>query len=505
MIFINTLRKRRLKFKPKLSTSLRAHGKWGDLLACIIPVSWCLNILINSNFLLKLIEWQNESSLFTLRIRGKQWYWVYKLDFKNFTNIITAPKNVGHNKWVLYTGNNVRQSDDYLSSLQLRKQVQLVKEYWKEVISKEDWDSKPKNSTLHNIVTNKINKNISILKYQNTIFNYKTSLNLPNNLPSLPLFKSKFNTVLLSSNSSLYNINTGKFYKKLDLNMLYSYDTSFIEGFMSSDTIKSSSSYFDETNRFSRVRQNQEFIGLRKIFINDDVIKNYINKQSDSVLKPLAIDFCNVSDRIESKVKPHNNFMVMKQKRYKRRKLLKQFDINIPKKSLDYFIKNDTNIPKKAKFLLEKNSAKFITKDLSNKYKIFMKNKIRSDNSNIVVNRRMLRTKRTLVIPAHVNITAITNSYDVIHSWFIPGLGLKMDCIPGRSTHHTFYVDNVGFYYGQCAEVCGRYHHHMPIRICALPFDHFLLWWHHFGAPKFIPNNFSKKTSIDYGLRKYSW
>ncbi len=272
MIFINTLRKRRLKFKPKLSTSLRAHGKWGDLLACIIPVSWCLNILINSNFLLKLIEWQNESSLFTLRIRGKQWYWVYKLDFKNFTNIITAPKNVGHNKWVLYTGNNVRQSDDYLSSLQLRKQVQLVKEYWKEVISKEDWDSKPKNSTLHNIVTNKINKNISILKYQNTIFNYKTSLNLPNNLPSLPLFKSKFNTVLLSSNSSLYNINTGKFYKKLDLNMLYSYDTSFIEGFMSSDTIKSSSSYFDETNRFSRVRQNQEFIGLRKIFINDDVI-----------------------------------------------------------------------------------------------------------------------------------------------------------------------------------------------------------------------------------------
>jgi heme/copper-type cytochrome/quinol oxidase subunit 2 len=117
----------------------------------------------------------------------------------------------------------------------------------------------------------------------------------------------------------------------------------------------------------------------------------------------------------------------------------------------------------------------------------------------------MLRTKRTLVIPAHVNITAITNSYDVIHSWFIPGLGLKMDCVPGRSTHHTFYIDNVGFYYGQCAEVCGRYHHHMPIRICALPFDHFLLWWFHFGAPKFIPNNFSKKTSIDYSLRKYSW
>jgi len=51
-----------------------------------------------------------------------------------------------------------------------------------------------------------------------------------------------------------------------------------------------------------------------------------------------------------------------------------------------------------------------------------------------------------------------------------------MDCVPGRSTHHTFYVDNAGFYYGQCAEICGRYHHHMPIRVCALPFEHFLIW-----------------------------
>ena len=98
MVLVKTIRRRRLKFKPKLATTLRPHGKLGDLLACLIPISWCINILINSNFLLKLIEWQNESSLFTLRIRGKQWYWVYKLDFKNFTNIITAPKNIGHNK-----------------------------------------------------------------------------------------------------------------------------------------------------------------------------------------------------------------------------------------------------------------------------------------------------------------------------------------------------------------------------------------------------------------------
>lgn len=89
--------------------------------------------------------------------------------------------------------------------------------------------------------------------------------------------------------------------------------------------------------------------------------------------------------------------------------------------------------------------------------------------------RRLLRTKRILVLPAHVNITVVTNSNDVVHSWFIPGLGIKLDCVPGRSTHHTFYIDNVGLYYGQCAEICGRYHHHMPIRLCALPFEQFLV------------------------------
>lgn len=99
--------------------------------------------------------------------------------------------------------------------------------------------------------------------------------------------------------------------------------------------------------------------------------------------------------------------------------------------------------------------------------------------------RRLLRTKRTLVLPAHVNITVVTNSCDVVHSWFIPGLGLKLDCVPGRSTHHSFYIDNIGFYYGQCAEICGRYHHHMPIKLCALPFEQFLVWWQHKGLKDF--------------------
>jgi heme/copper-type cytochrome/quinol oxidase subunit 2 len=171
--------------------------------------------------------------------------------------------------------------------------------------------------------------------------------------------------------------------------------------------------------------------------------------------------------------------MVMKQKRYKRRKNIKPTEYTLGTKALEYYnTQLDANVkPKnKGQILLSRDqSLSYSQENLSRKYKFFMKNKVRGDDTNVAVSRRMMRTKRTLVLPAHVNLTAITNSYDVIHSWFIPGLGLKMDCIPGRSTHHTFYIDNVGFYYGQCSEVCGRYHHHMPIRICALPFDHFLL------------------------------
>jgi heme/copper-type cytochrome/quinol oxidase subunit 2 len=136
------------------------------------------------------------------------------------------------------------------------------------------------------------------------------------------------------------------------------------------------------------------------------------------------------------------------------------------------------------------------------------KAKSRLDTTRVASWNRLLRSRRVLVLPAHVNITVITNSFDVVHSWHIPGLGLKMDCLPGRATHHTLYIDNVGLYYGQCAEICGRYHHHMPIRVCALPFEHFLVWWHTFGLPKFLfPSDESKvKLPVSkYFTRKFSW
>ena len=119
LVINKAVRSRTLKMRPKYTTSYRPHGKWGDFLACAIPVSWCVNILINSNFILRLIEWQNESSLFTIRVRGRQWYWVYKFELKNFTDILSTPKNVGSNKWLINVFGDLQESEDYHHILQL--------------------------------------------------------------------------------------------------------------------------------------------------------------------------------------------------------------------------------------------------------------------------------------------------------------------------------------------------------------------------------------------------
>lgn len=176
--------------------------------------------------------------------------------------------------------------------------------------------------------------------------------------------------------------------------------------------------------------------------------------------------------------KPDENieFLVIKQKRYKRKQGFKLLNAH---PVAEEWVESGSAAPT-SRFL--KNNLIFTQiADIgaSSSYSYYSSirlNRTRSEAFSVNLARRLLRTSRTLVLPAYTNLSIIANSYDVVHSWFIPGLGIKMDCVPGKSTHHSLYIDNVGLYYGQCAEICGRYHHHMPIRICALPFDHFILW-----------------------------
>ena len=138
LVMVRIVRFRTLKMRPKIVTSFRPHGKWGDFLAAIVPGLWCLNILTNSNFILRLIEWQNESSIFLVRIRAKQWYWVYKFEMKNLIDILSTPKNVGRNKWFFTNFGDLQYSENYFNTLRLKSKILKTEDFWSTVLREID-------------------------------------------------------------------------------------------------------------------------------------------------------------------------------------------------------------------------------------------------------------------------------------------------------------------------------------------------------------------------------
>lgn len=71
----------------------------------------------------------------------------------------------------------------------------------------------------------------------------------------------------------------------------------------------------------------------------------------------------------------------------------------------------------------------------------------------------------TLFVPVGKSVELIINSKDVIHDWWVPELGQKVDAIPGRTTTTWFKADEEGTYEGQCAEFCGSGHATMTITV----------------------------------------
>jgi len=90
---------------------------------------------------------------------------------------------------------------------------------------------------------------------------------------------------------------------------------------------------------------------------------------------------------------------------------------------------------------------------------------------------RLLRATGALVLPTKNPIRLMGCSDDITHSWAVPALGIKMDCVPGRLFNVYLNIQREGIYYGQCSELCGWNHYNMPIVLYALPVEHFIIWW----------------------------
>nr|YP_009714561.1 cytochrome c oxidase subunit II [Bombus waltoni]QGK86768.1 cytochrome c oxidase subunit 2 [Bombus waltoni] len=89
---------------------------------------------------------------------------------------------------------------------------------------------------------------------------------------------------------------------------------------------------------------------------------------------------------------------------------------------------------------------------------------------------RLLETDNRLIIPLKISIRLIISSLDVIHSWTIPSLGIKVDAIPGRINQLNLFCIRPGLYFGQCSEICGTNHSFMPIMVETTSYNNFFNW-----------------------------
>jgi len=87
-----------------------------------------------------------------------------------------------------------------------------------------------------------------------------------------------------------------------------------------------------------------------------------------------------------------------------------------------------------------------------------------------------------MVVPTNTTVVLDIQSTDVIHSWWVPSLGGKVDAVPGYTTYTWFKIPHPGLFHGQCAQLCGREHYAMTALVKAVPPDQYQAWLQQQGA-----------------------
>nr|ABA25887.1 cytochrome c oxidase subunit II [Pseudothemis zonata] len=89
---------------------------------------------------------------------------------------------------------------------------------------------------------------------------------------------------------------------------------------------------------------------------------------------------------------------------------------------------------------------------------------------------RLLEVDNRTTLPMQTQIRMLITAADVLHSWTIPTLGVKVDATPGRLNQTSFYLSRPGVFFGQCSEICGANHSFMPIMIESVNIKSFINW-----------------------------
>ena len=216
--------------------------------------------------------------------------------------------------------------------------------------------------------------NTTKINFSNKIISYDL---LTNNLRLINLnyFAKKIN------NNNNFNI----FNNKIKLSTFFEFDK-LDETFISEDNF--------------RVHNVKFPIKLQLGILNKNTVDIFSNNSLYN-LKNIFLNYKINKDNTTTKLSHFEEFWGFRQKRYKKLRNY-SFSQNTKYSSMSYsFIEN---------FINSKNLNKY------NLYNSFKNNKFKHELIPVTLAKRLLRTKRTLVLPVHINITLITNSYDVVHS-----------------------------------------------------------------------------------------
>lgn len=89
---------------------------------------------------------------------------------------------------------------------------------------------------------------------------------------------------------------------------------------------------------------------------------------------------------------------------------------------------------------------------------------------------RLLEVDNRLVLPVDTDVRILVSTADVMHSWFVPSLGVQKYATPGRTNEIWVRLSKPGVYYGQCNQICGTNHGFMPVAVEGMSKDAFAAW-----------------------------
>jgi heme/copper-type cytochrome/quinol oxidase subunit 2 len=87
---------------------------------------------------------------------------------------------------------------------------------------------------------------------------------------------------------------------------------------------------------------------------------------------------------------------------------------------------------------------------------------------------RLLEVDNRIVLPQNTHVRILVTAADVLHSWAVPSLGIKVDACVGRLNQTSLYLLREGVFFGQCSEICGVGHANMPIVVESVSLDKYI-------------------------------